>query len=142
MKVHEKVTVWTEVDVPEEFEKTVLEAFKSGVVKNINELYDYLSDENITLKHEILYGTEEGIELDILKEEPTVELIDRDPFLGNNTIWNNLTPVPMEYDLWLMANEDDVNIELATSGADRELNFNPEHEFLSRYNKYVKSFLK
>ena len=42
----------------------------------------------------------------------------------------------MDYDEWYAQNEDTINIELAESGADREMDFNPELEFEKRYVKY------
>ena len=44
------------------------------------------------------------------------------------------------YEDWYDSNEDDINIELAESGADRELDFNSEDEFEVRYAKYLKTF--
>lgn len=45
----------------------------------------------------------------------------------------------MDYDEWYAQNEDTINIELAESGADREMDFNPELEFEKRYIKYCEA---
>ena len=42
-----------------------------------------------------------------------------------------------EYDVWFQDNEEDILIELAESGADRELDFNLEAEFDKRFQKYL-----
>jgi hypothetical protein len=44
----------------------------------------------------------------------------------------------LNYSDWLELNHEEIEIELAESGADRELDFNPEEETLKRYNKYLK----
>ena len=46
---------------------------------------------------------------------------------------NSLT----EYDVWFHENEEAILIELAESGADRELDFNLEAEFDKRFQKYL-----
>lgn len=38
---------------------------------------------------------------------------------------------------WYSQNEESINIELAESGADREMDFDPELEFDNRYEKYL-----
>lgn len=43
----------------------------------------------------------------------------------------------LDFEGWFGVYEDEINIELAESGADRELDFNPELEFEKRYNKYL-----
>ena len=45
--------------------------------------------------------------------------------------------VDTEYDVWFQDNEEDILIELAESGADRELDFNLEAEFDKRFQKYI-----
>ena len=42
-----------------------------------------------------------------------------------------------EYDVWFHENEESILIELAESGADRELDFNLEAEFDKRFQKYL-----
>lgn len=42
-----------------------------------------------------------------------------------------------EYDVWFHKNEEAILIELAESGADRELDFNLEAEFDKRFQKYL-----
>ena len=42
-----------------------------------------------------------------------------------------------EYDVWFHENEESILIELAESGADRELDFNLEAEFDRRFQKYL-----
>jgi Protein of unknown function (DUF4031) len=49
------------------------------------------------------------------------------------------TKKKLSYEVWLVQNEDEINIELVENGADRELDFNPEREFDIRYEKYLKS---
>lgn len=44
------------------------------------------------------------------------------------------------FDEWFSENEMRINIELAESGADRELDFDYEHEINIRYIEYVNSF--
>lgn len=44
----------------------------------------------------------------------------------------------MEYDEWIEENINSILIELAESGADRELCFDPEAEFEKRYELYKK----
>jgi hypothetical protein len=44
----------------------------------------------------------------------------------------------LNYSDWLDLNYDELQIQFAESGADRELDFNPEEETLKRYNKYLK----
>ena len=43
----------------------------------------------------------------------------------------------LDYDEWFGIYEDEINIELAESGADRELDFDPELEFEKRYQEYL-----
>ena len=45
----------------------------------------------------------------------------------------------LTYDEWYDVNEDNINIELAETGADREMDFNPEYEFEKRYEKYLEN---
>ena len=51
-----------------------------------------------------------------------------------------MTDNPLSYDEWYGIYEHDIHIELAETGADRELDFNPEKEFEERYNIYVETF--
>lgn len=46
----------------------------------------------------------------------------------------------LNFDEWYSIHEDRINIELAESGADRELGFDAELEFEYRYTKYLASF--
>lgn len=43
----------------------------------------------------------------------------------------------LEYDEWYCLNEERISIELAESGADREMDFDLEKEFYKRYNLYL-----
>ena len=43
----------------------------------------------------------------------------------------------LDFDEWHGLYEDEINIELAESGADRELDFDPELEFEKRYQEYL-----
>lgn len=43
----------------------------------------------------------------------------------------------LEYEEWYDRLEDEINIELAESGADREMDFDPEIEFENRYEMYL-----
>lgn len=43
----------------------------------------------------------------------------------------------MAYEQWYELNEERINIELAENGADRELDFDSEHEFITRYENYL-----
>ncbi len=43
----------------------------------------------------------------------------------------------LDFEEWFEAYEDEIYIELAENGADRELDFDPELEFEKRYNKYL-----
>ena len=58
--------------------------------------------------------------------------VDYDEVTADN---NNLT----EYDVWFHDNEEAILIELAESGADRELDFNLEAEFDKRFQQYLAS---
>ena len=42
-----------------------------------------------------------------------------------------------EYDIWLHENEEAILIELAESGADREMDFDLEAEFDKRFQQYL-----
>lgn len=44
------------------------------------------------------------------------------------------------YDVWLNSNEEAILLELAESGADRELDFDLEAEFDKRYQQYLTQF--
>lgn len=44
------------------------------------------------------------------------------------------------YEEWFNENESDILIELAESGADREMDFDLEAEFCIRYQRYCESF--
>ena len=43
----------------------------------------------------------------------------------------------LEYEEWFAKFEDDINIELAETGADREIDFDSEREFDKRYEMYL-----
>jgi hypothetical protein len=43
----------------------------------------------------------------------------------------------LTFDEWYNLYEDEINIELAENGADREMDFDPELEFEIRYQKYL-----
>ena len=43
----------------------------------------------------------------------------------------------LEFEEWYGINEEEINIELAESGADREMDFDSELEFDNRYEKYL-----
>lgn len=43
----------------------------------------------------------------------------------------------LEYEEWFAEFEDDINMELAETGADREMDFDSEHEFDKRYEMYL-----
>ena len=43
----------------------------------------------------------------------------------------------VDYEIWYSDNEEVINIELAESEADRELDFNAENEFEKRFEKYL-----
>jgi len=47
--------------------------------------------------------------------------------------------LPLDFEQWYELNEEDINTELAESGADRELDFNSEMEFDNRYIKYIET---
>ncbi len=51
---------------------------------------------------------------------------------------NNLTEEEL-YEQWYGENEEAIYIELAESGADREMDFDPEKEFDKRYEAYLVS---
>tara|TARA_R110000868_G_scaffold38320_1_gene134312 strand:+ start:3727 stop:3879 length:153 start_codon:yes stop_codon:yes gene_type:complete len=42
----------------------------------------------------------------------------------------------LKFDDWYAFNEESINIQLAESGADREMDFDPELEFEKRYQEY------
>jgi hypothetical protein len=143
MIIHQKVSIWVETIVPEEMEKKILEDFQTGQVKSLSEALLQLTEKEYWgLDHGVLNDTEQEIERDVLSDEPTVKIFLGTGFYEDELLWDNTIPIPMDYETWLMGNEDDINIELATIGADRELDFNPEKEFLKRYIKYVQSFIK
>ena len=52
--------------------------------------------------------------------------------------WDNLDHQRLDYKEWLYVHEDDIMIELAESGADRELDFDLESELEERYVQYCK----
>lgn len=47
---------------------------------------------------------------------------------------------PLSFEEWQEENSDQVSILLAETGADRELDFNPENELDTRYNEYLRQF--
>lgn len=50
---------------------------------------------------------------------------------------NNLSEEDIVYMQWFYENESDILIELAETGADREMDFDLEAEFDKRYEKYL-----
>ncbi len=54
---------------------------------------------------------------------------------NNQTNDNKLT-----FEEWYDENEDKIWIELAETGADREMDFDSEKEFELRYNKYLDEY--
>ena len=50
---------------------------------------------------------------------------------------NNLTEEDLQYEQWFYENESNILIELAETGADREMDFDLEAEFDKRYEKYL-----
>jgi len=48
-------------------------------------------------------------------------------------------PNPETFDEWYELNENTINIELAESGADREMDFDSEKEFEKRYEIYLEN---
>ena len=50
-----------------------------------------------------------------------------------------MEPEELSFDEWYEINEEEINIELGETGADRELDFDPEREFDERYEKYINS---
>jgi len=49
----------------------------------------------------------------------------------------NLTMNKLSFDDWYDLHEDEINIELAENGADREMDFDSEKEFEKKYQKYL-----
>jgi len=47
----------------------------------------------------------------------------------------------LSFEDWCAQNEEEINIELAESGADREMDFDSELEFEKRYEKYYESYV-
>lgn len=43
----------------------------------------------------------------------------------------------LNFEQWYGINEEEIHIELAENGADREMDFNSELEFEIRYQEYV-----
>ena len=43
----------------------------------------------------------------------------------------------LPFNQWYDLNEEEINIDLAESGADREMGFDSEHEFEKRYDLYM-----
>ena len=58
--------------------------------------------------------------------------LDYDEVMADN---NTVT----EYDIWYQENESNILIELAENGADREMDFDLEAEFYTRYQRYLDS---
>ena len=54
---------------------------------------------------------------------------------STHLLGNGLLPLNLEE--WSEIHEQDLDIELAESGADREMCFNREQEYLTRYNSYL-----
>ena len=49
----------------------------------------------------------------------------------------NMSKEELTFDEWYDLYEDEINIELAENGADREMDFDPELEFEKRYQEYM-----
>lgn len=45
--------------------------------------------------------------------------------------------IELSFEQWICENEEEINIQLAESGADRELDFDIEKEYENRYEKYL-----
>ena len=54
--------------------------------------------------------------------------------------WDDLDKRELSYVEWVYINEEDIRIELAESGADREMDFDIEAEFEARYEDYLKNY--
>ena len=52
---------------------------------------------------------------------------------------NELSAEDIQYMKWCYANEAEILIELAETGADKEMDFDPEAEFNKRYEDYLAS---
>ena len=46
----------------------------------------------------------------------------------------------LNFDDWYEINEEEIHIELAENGADREMDFDSELEFEIRYQEYVMNY--
>ena len=57
----------------------------------------------------------------------------------DGTYDNNISKEEEQYMEWYYINEEQILLEIAESGADRELDFNLEEEFDKRYEKYLAS---
>ena len=55
---------------------------------------------------------------------------------------HSLIKSPLSYEEWYSLYEEEIIIELAETGADRELDFDSELEFERRYEKYLLKFFK
>ncbi len=60
--------------------------------------------------------------------------LELDSFYTDN---NNLTEADFQYEQWYYENEEQILLELAESGAYREMDFDLEAEFDKRYEKYL-----
>ena len=60
--------------------------------------------------------------------------LELDSFYTDN---NNLTEADLQYEQWYYENEEQILLELAESGAYREMDFDLEAEFDKRYEKYL-----
>ncbi len=49
----------------------------------------------------------------------------------------NVSKCFLEFEEWFAKFEDEINIELAETGADREMDFDNEREFEKRYEMYL-----
>ena len=49
---------------------------------------------------------------------------------------------PLSFEIWSELFQEEIDIDLAENGSDRELDFDPEREYEKRYNKYLESFDK
>lgn len=62
--------------------------------------------------------------------------------LCNDVPSSQLPKEILSYEEWYDLFEESINIELAESGADRELDFDSELEFDKRYEKYICQIVK
>jgi len=115
-------------------------AVNAKVVKD-----SYSIDEVISLLYTAINDTNVSIGL---KEKP----VSANDWINKNLINNTIasknykkvpvyytTPDYMEFPKWLNKFLEEIDTELAESGADRELDFNPEFEYEKRYYEYIET---